>query len=492
MFISSIKKVCTMFLVLLFFLALSCGNDENKKNTNTDVGNNDTSPPQILSVTPENGATGVTLNTTVTVTFNREMNASSLNKTTFIINGVTGIVKYSNNKATFAPYASLEYNTQYTAAITTGAKDINGNAMISNYEWSFTTVNLSWEKIAAGAAFNLAIKSNNALYAWGDNRWGQLGDGTTTDKNTPIQIGDDKDWDKIAGGGKHAIAIKADGTLYAWGNNSSGQIGDGTTTDRATPNKIGNDTNWAQIDAGYFFSVALKSDGTLYAWGDNTYGQLGDSTITNSLTPIKIGNDTDWEQISCGGEYVIALKNNGTLYAWGRNYYGQLGDGTTTDSFILKQIGTDNDWIFINAGFYHSFAIKSNGRLYGWGFNETGSIGDNSLVSRSSPVLIGTDTDWKYVFEGYVHSVGIKKNNGALYGWGYNNNNQLLTIGNGEIVYTPELISSNFNWANIAVGEYHNLILDINNKLYSWGNNKYGQKGNGTNVTNNEISLVNE
>jgi len=121
-----------------------------------------------------------------------------------------------------------------------------------------------WKEISAGGSHTVAIKNDGTLWAWGSNSRGQLGDGTTVDKNTPIQIGTDTDWSIVrAGRQDFNLAIKTDGTLWAWGNNDGGQLGDDTTVDKNSPIQIGSDTNWSSISGGFYFSVALKSNGTL-------------------------------------------------------------------------------------------------------------------------------------------------------------------------------------------------------------------------------------
>ena len=135
---------------------------------------------------------------------------------------------------------------------------------------------------------------------------------------------------RLATGYYHTIALKSDGTLWAWGWNEYGQLGDGTTIDRNTPTRIGTDNRWYSVSAGVWHTIALKSDGTLWAWGANYSGQLGDGTWTNRNTPTQIGFDNKWVSVSAG-YHTIALKSDGTLWAWGWNWAGQLGDGTTTD-----------------------------------------------------------------------------------------------------------------------------------------------------------------
>ena len=211
----------------------------------------------------------------------------------------------------------------------------------------------NWSAISAGGFHTTALKSDGTLWAWGDNSLGQLGVGTITNKTTPTQIGTDINWNAIAAGGNsnggagsRTIALKSDGTLWAWGSNGYGQLGDGTTTTKTTPTQIGTATNWSAIAAGGDHTLALKSDGTLWAWGSNWWGQLGDGTTTNKTTPTQIGTATNWTAISAGSNHTIALKSDGTLWAWGLNSgfnsSGQLGDGTTTDKITPVQINSSS------------------------------------------------------------------------------------------------------------------------------------------------------
>ena len=141
------------------------------------------------------------------------------------------------------------------------------------------------------------------------------------------------DYQVISAGHHHSLAVKSDGSLWAWGHNYFGQLGDGTTSERHGPVKIGSDNDWVMVSAGGYHSLAVKSDGSLWAWGWNYYGQLGNSGFPFSeYSPVRIGFDNDWVMVSAGVYHSLAVKSDGSLWAWGRNNWGQLGNGTTIQS----------------------------------------------------------------------------------------------------------------------------------------------------------------
>ena len=278
-------------------------------------------------------------------------------------------------------------------------------------------------QVAGGYQHTLAIKVDGTLWAWGWNNTGQLGDGTTIDKHSPVQTGTATNWTHVAAGYRHSLGIKADGTLSAWGYNYYGQLGDGTTTNRNSPVKIGVATDWAQVIAEQYFTLAIRTDGTLWAWGWNSYGKLGDGTTTDKHSPIQIGNDNNWAQVTAGSNYTIAVKTDGTLWAWGGNG-GQLGDGTTTDKHSPVQIGFDTDLVQVESGFSHTLATKTDGTLWAWGWNSYGELGDGTTTNKFYPVQIDTATNWLRVAGGGFHSIAIKTDN-TLWTWGRNNYGQL-------------------------------------------------------------------
>jgi len=282
----------------------------------------------------------------------------------------------------------------------------------------------NWSSVSCGGYHTIAIKTDGTLWAWGENGYGQLGLGDTTDRNTPTQVGTGTNWSSVSCGYGHTIAIKTDGTLWAWGYNYYGQLGLGDTTNRNTPTQVGTGTNWSSVSCGGWHTIAIKTDGTLWAWGYNYYGQLGLGDTTDRNTPTQVGTGTNWSSVSCGVYHTIAIKTDGTLWAWGRNGYGQLGLGDTTNRNTPTQVGTGTNWSSVSCGYGHTIAIKTDGTLWAWGRNYYGQLGLGDTTDRNTPTQVGTGTNWSSVSCGGWHTIAIKTD-GTFWAWGYNYNGQL-------------------------------------------------------------------
>jgi alpha-tubulin suppressor-like RCC1 family protein len=190
----------------------------------------------------------------------------------------------------------------------------------------------------------------------------------------------------------------------------------------------------------------------IYSWGENSCATLGDNTTTNRFSPVSVvGGFTNWCQVSAGDKHLLGVRTNGTLYAWGRNYCGKLGDNTTADkSSPVSVVGGFTDWCQVSGGYYHSLAVRQNGTAWGWGCNNCGQLGDNTTVAKSSPVsVIGGFTNWCQVSGGYRHSAGVRQS-GTAWGWGNNTYGQL---GNGttENRSSPVSVVGGFtDWCQIS------------------------------------------
>ncbi len=182
--------------------------------------------------------------------------------------------------------------------------------------------------VAPGREHACALKKGGSLWCWGNNTFGQLGDGTTTSRLKPTKVSKTGEvWIAIRSGGHHTCAIKKGGSLWCWGDNSGGQV-----TSKAksahSPVQVGAAIGWKAVRAGWRFTCALSTSGALWCWGDNLQGQLGNGTTTNSSVPLQVGAAKDWASIKLGSHHTCAIKNNGALWCWGYNYHGELGDGT--------------------------------------------------------------------------------------------------------------------------------------------------------------------
>ena len=263
-----------------------------------------------------------------------------------------------------------------------------------------------------GSKWEAFTGSFNISYGWGSNNSGRLGDGTTTSRLSPVSvIGGITNWSQVSAGFSHSLGLTSSGIAYGWGYNFTGQLGDGTTVNKSSPvSVIGGITNWSQVSAGDNHSLGLTSTGIAYGWGSNGKGQLGDGTTTSKLSPVSvIGGITNWSQVSAGGSHNLGLTSTGIAYGWGFNGSGQLGDGTTTSkSSPVSVIGGITNWSQVSAGSSHSLGLTSTGVAYGWGYNGFGQLGDGTTTSRLSPVsVIGGITNWSQVDAGFSHSLGL-------------------------------------------------------------------------------------
>ena len=190
---------------------------------------------------------------------------------------------------------------------------------------------LAQASLSLGGYHTCGLLSDGTAKCWGFNLYGQLGDGSTTNRSTPVVVSSLSGVTAISSGNLHTCALLSDDSAKCWGYNAQGQLGDGTSTNRSTPVVVSSLSGVTAISSGLYHTCALLSDGTVKCWGDNTYGQLGDGTTTNRSTPVVASSLSGAAAISSRGFHTCALLSDGTVKCWGYNTYGQLGDGTTTN-----------------------------------------------------------------------------------------------------------------------------------------------------------------
>ena len=382
--------------------------------------------------------------------------------------------------------------------------------------------------ISAGSYHSVAVNSNGDVYSWGWNGQGQLGNGTNTDSNVPLPVrtaGTPMAGKKIVhvstGGNFYkgsSLALSSEGKVYSWGANDQGQLGNGTTTDSNLPVEVKVEgtpmagKKIVQTAIGVTHSMALDSEGKVYSWGENTNGLLGTGDATPATLPVAVrtaGTPMAGKkivQISAGGSHSMALDSEGNIYAWGWGGEGQLGNGENNNSnvpILVKKEGTGLEGKTIKkvmAGGMFSMVLTSDGNLYSWGKNNYGQIGDGTTNNYNLAVAVkteGTPMAGKKVVDFSIsneHTVALTSD-GQIYAWGRNESGQL---GNGTntastlpvAVKTAGTPFAGKKAVQVVAGGWegaHSLALGTDGTVYSWGRNLNGQLGD---QTTNDTTIV--
>ncbi|CAM5347291.1 chromosome condensation regulator RCC1 [Streptomyces tanashiensis] len=243
---------------------------------------------------------------------------------------------------------------------------------------------------AAGGQSALAVRGGRVL-AWGTNDYGQLGNGLTTpDKDgpatRPVAVQSLNRVTDVSGGCGHSVALREDGTVWAWGRNDFGQLGNGTTINRNTPQKVPGLDHVVAISAGCLHTLALTAEGTVKAWGHNNNGQLGDDSTEHSQVPVDTRHLDGARKVFAGAYQSYAVLDDGSVRAWGWNGHGQLGDGTTVSRTTPVPVPGLSDVQDMACGWQHTLAVLADQSVLAWGNNSNGQLGNGTTDSSSTPV----------------------------------------------------------------------------------------------------------
>ncbi len=484
--------------------------------TQGELGNGTTTSAQTAPVTPTGMASGVS--------------AVSMNP-------------YGEHVLAVAGGAAYAWGSDVDGQVGNGT---TATAVSTPYELSSITATVVG--VAAGTYHSLALTSAGQVWAWGDNTYGALGDGTTTAHTSPELLGGISGVTALAAGDGWSMALKSDGTVWTWGDNTYGELGHATSTPDVPTEVAGLGTKTAAISAGLYHALVLGADGAVSAWGMNNYGQVGapapyPATQATPLTVVASGATA----ISAGYAHSIATMANGTVQDWGYNGYGQLANNTTT----LAHTPTDTAWLAANnqgpattaAGTWDSYGVRADGTVWGAGANNAAQLGSYSGsqsnvgvpiagISAATAVTSGLFTAaavttggglqvWGAGTQGELgngtttsaqtapvtptgmasgvsavsmnpygeHVLAVA--GGAAYAWGSDVDGQ---VGNGTTataVSTPyELSSITATVVGVAAGTYHSLALTSAGQVWAWGDNTYGALGDGTTTAHTSPELL--
>ncbi len=347
--------------------------------------------------------------------------------------------------------------------------------------------------LVVGLVASASAAANDAVMAWGYNYWGELGTGTKNPSKVPAvvcevgwTIGDScssgpflSGVTAVSAGWDHTLALLNNGTVAAWGRNETGDVGDGKTEFSLVPVAVSSLTGAAAVSGGQFFSVALLSNGTAMAWGDNVLGELGDATTSGpekcesepcSRTPVAVSGLSGATAVSAGGHHSLALLSGGTVVAWGDNESGELGNGTRTTSDVPVAVKGLSEVTAISAGGYHSMALLKNGTVMVWGDNPWGQLGNGATGGFSDvPEAVKGLSEVIAVSAGETDSFALLKN-GTVMAWGENFWGQ-LGDGTETTSNVPVAVKGLSGATAVSAGWHNSLALLSNGTVMAWGEN---------------------
>ena len=342
-------------------------------------------------------------------------------------------------------------------------------------------VGLTFVQLAAGnGRRSCGLTAAGHAYCWGRNAFGEVGDGTTTDRASPVPVVGGHRFEAISTGSYHTCALTSEGTAYCWGENHAGQLGDGGTTGSTEPIRAAEAYTFDAIEAGFGFTCGIASGGATYCWGTNGRGELGDGTMVDSPAPVEVAGGHVFTQISAGVGYTCGLTDGQKAYCWGYGGgTGQLGNNQGGSVAVPDSVWYDGAFASIRAGSNHTCAVTPAGAAMCWGNNGSGQLGIGSTTHASVPELVSGSLQFTEVSPGGASHTCAITTTGEGYCWGLNDDGQLGT-GTFAADSVPVPVTGGLTFATVTAGLFHSCGVTDEGRAYCWGRNSNGQLGDGT------------
>ena len=345
--------------------------------------------------------------------------------------------------------------------------------------------------VITNGSHTISLRTDGKVFTWGDNTYGQLGNGTVKTSDEPVEVTFPEGTiiTQIAAGENHNVALDSNGNVWTWGRNNNYQIGN-TRASQYTPYKVSNIPKVIKISAGNNNTMVITENNELYAWGLNAYGDLGLGTYTNKVLPKKVKGIHDIIDISGGKSHYIALNRAGEVFVTGSNLYGQLGIGNNEIGKIneFQKIEIKDKIGTIEAGDISNIATTVDGYVYTWGGNTYSTLGTGDKENKNVPTKLKDVKNIRQASTGKTHTI-LRDGNNNVYVTGTNSNGQ-LGLGTTENKTTFEQNTIINNVIRVSVGDTYTTFLKEDGSVWACGDYNHGDKEKKSRTKSEEPILV--
>lgn len=364
----------------------------------------------------------------------------------------------------------ISYNDGLTTQPT--SLDLSGSGASSNF----------FNYLALGLEQSCGKKTSGDGFCWGNGAGGALGNNSTTNSLAAVPISGSYVWSQMDSFTRTTCGITSSSQTYCWGDNLYGQIGDGSVVSRSVPTLVSGGHTFTKIAVGNGHSCGLNTSGAVLCWGQNNSGQLGNGTTTNSSTPVTVSGGNVFVTLDANGSTTCGINNSGAVLCWGNGSIGQMANNTSTPINSTPQTASllTGSFLTVAVGFGHVCALKNDNTVNCWGSGVMGQIGDGSSTDRISTIGLVGGTGWNKIVAGDSFTCGYNSGSSEVFCWGQNSYGQ---IGDGTTSprNIPTLVGANY--VDVFTGSNHACGIKNDNSLWCWGQNNFGQLGDGTTTT---------